>query len=165
MFKSRLFGIFLLLAFVLAACGPAVIVPPDALPLPSPSGPVASPADSWHASLDQSGGFAGVQLHVEVSSDGRLTAEDQRSGKKLTKDLDPGTLARLSPLIASVVASSPQAPQRSNCADCFLYDLQVTSGDHSVHVQADDTTLASSGAQELISLLQQLRDGALKNQP
>ncbi len=162
MFNFRLLGTAMILTFFLASCGPAVIVPPAAQPLPSLSGPGASPADSWHISLDQSGGFAGVQLHVEVSSDGRLTAEDQRSGKKLTNDLDAGQLAQLSELAQTVAASSPRSAPRSTCADCFLYDLQVTSGAQSVHVQADDTTLASSGAQELISLLQQLRDSTLK---
>ena len=164
MFKYRSFGAFLMLALFLAACGPATITPPDAQPLPSPSGPQPSPAGAWDITLSQSGGIAGVQLNVEVSSDGRLTAEDQRSGKKVTKELDAATLEQLSRLVSAITTSTPGSPH-SNCADCFLYDLQITSGSQRAHVQADDTTLAASGAQALIGLLQQLRSGALQSQP
>lgn len=159
MFKNHLLAALIALSFFMSACGPAVIVPPDARPLPSPSGPTSSPVDAWNISLDQSGGFAGVQLHVDISSDGRLTAENGRSGKKVTKDLDAATLGKLSALVSA--ASNLESP-RSSCADCFLYDLQVRSAGGSVRVQADDTTLAASGTQDLILLLQQLRDSALK---
>ncbi len=162
MFKNRLFASLLLLAFFLSACGPAQIVPPDIQPLPSPSAPGSAATGSWNVSLDQSGGFAGVQLHVDVTSNGRLTAQDGRSGKTITKDLDAATLSNLSGLVASA-ASSPQSRQRSSCADCFLYDLQVTSGGRTSQVHVDDTTLAGSGVQDLIGLLQQLRDSALKD--
>ncbi len=165
MLKNRLFPALLILGFFLAACGPAIIVPPDVQPLPSPSGSQLPSAGPWTVSLVQTGGFAGVDLKVVVSSDGRMTAENVRSGKKVSKMLDAGDLAKLAPLAASVGAQAPQSPQHSDCADCFLYDLQVTSGGRSVHVQADDTTLAASGAQGLITLLQQLRDDALKGQP
>ena len=166
MLNTRLFVMLMVLTLFLAACGPATITPPDAVPLPSPSGPqsLPSPAQPWDLSLTQSGGFAGVQLKVDVSSAGRLSAEDQRSGKKVSRQLDAATLEKLAGLAAAVAASTPQSPH-SSCADCFLYDLQVTSGARTVHVQADDTTLAASGAQELVSLLNQLRDGALKSQP
>jgi hypothetical protein len=135
-------------------------VPLDAPPLPSPS--ASQSAASWDVSLDQSGGFAGVRFHLEISSDGRLSAENQKTGQRVTQDLDAATLEKLSGLVSALASSAPQAPQQSNCADCFLYDLRVTSGARSVHVQADDTTLGASGARELIALLMQLRDAALK---
>ncbi len=154
MFNSRLFGILLALAVLLAACGPATITAPDVQPLPSPS-------STWDVSLTQSGGFAGVQLKVEVSSDGRLTAENLRSGSTATRQLDAATLGKLSGLVSAIPASTPQLPA-SKCADCFLYDLQITSGARTIHIQADDTTLAASGADQLIGLLRELRDTALK---
>ena len=159
MFKNGCFAAVLIIGLFLAACGPAQIVPPADQPQPLPS-----PTESWQLSFTQSGGFAGVQLQLDVSSDGRLTAEDLRSGKTVTKQLDAATLNKLSGLAASLALSAPQTP-RSACADCFLYDLQVTSGGRTVKLHADDTTLAASGAQSLISLLQQLRDDALKSQP
>ncbi len=161
----RVLSISALLIFVLAACGPATIVPPDLQPLPSPSDAQSSSAGSWDVSLSQTGGFAGLDLKVDVSSDGRLTAEDVKSGKQAIKQLDAASLAKLSTLIASAAALAPQSPQRSSCADCFLYDLQITSGSRSIHIQADDTTLGPSGLRELVSLLQQLRDVTLKSQP
>lgn len=160
MFNSRLSAVLLVAALLLAACGPAVLVPGDAQPLPSP---VASQSSSaWKLALTQSGGFAGVNLKVTVSSDGRLIAENQKSGTKITKELDAATLDRLSGSVAALVASARRPRQPSACADCFLYDLQATSGSRSVHLEADDTTLWASGAQDLIALLVRLRDAALK---
>jgi hypothetical protein len=115
--------------------------------------------------LSQTGGFAGVNLKVEVSSEGRLTAENQKTGTKVTKNLDAATLDKLSALVAAIASSAPRSRQPSACADCFLYDLQVTSGTRSAHVQADDTTLSASGAQDLIALLIRLRDAALRASP
>ncbi len=159
MLKNRVLIALLVLGFFLPACGPAQIVPPSDMPQPLPS-----PTASWQVTFSQSGGFAGVQLSIEVASDGRMSAEDQRSGKRVTKQLDSATLEKMSSVVSSVAASSSQSPH-SACADCFLYDLQVASGGRTNRVQVDDTTLAASGAQELIALLQQVRDDALKSQP
>ncbi len=157
MFNTRLFGLLFVLAFFLAACGPATITAPGVQPLPSPSGP-------WNVTLTQSGGLAGVQLTVEVSSNGRLDAENVRLGKRASRQLDAATLDQLSGLVSAIPASTPQLPA-SKCADCFLYDLQITSGARTIHIQADDTTLAASGAGELVGLLRGLRDATLKGQP
>ncbi len=157
MFNKRLFCLSFAIAILLAACGPARLESTDPLPLPSPSG-------SWHLSLTQSGGFAGVMLNVDVSSDGKLIAQDQRSGKTVTEQLPPATLAKLIALTPTVLAPTSQGP-RTGCVDCFLYDLEITSASGTVRLHADDTTLADSGAEQLIQLLQQLRDSALRSQP
>jgi hypothetical protein len=157
MFNNRSFAAVLIIGLFLSACGPAQIVPPAGQLQPLPS-----PTESWQLSFVQSGGFAGVQLKLGVSSDGRLTAQDLRSGKTATKQLDAATLNKISGLVSTLALSASQSPG-SACADCFLYDLQLTTGGRTIQVHADDTTLAASGAQDLIALLQQLRDGALKS--
>ncbi len=157
MFNSRLFGIVLGLVMLASACGPAQLVPPDPQPLPSP-------AASWTINLMQSGGFAGVALTIQVTSDGRLTAEDQRAGRSVSVDLPPETVAKLAQLYSESLAATAQ-PKQTGCADCFIYDLELRSGGRIVSVHADDTNLNDSGATELIRMLQQLRDNALKGQP
>ncbi len=157
MINTRLLRSMFGLVLLLSACAPFLAPRTDLKPLPSPAG-------DWTISLTQSGGFAGVSLKVEVSSDGQLTAEDQRTGRKVTKSLPAETISRLAQLHSAALAARP-APAHSGCADCFLYDLQLNAGGKSVQIKADDTTLTDSGAAELIGLLQQLRDDALRSQP
>lgn len=147
---------FVLMALA-SACGPAQLEPSGPQPLPSPT-------QSWTLSLTQSGGFAGVSLKVTVSSDGELTAEDQRSGRIVTQRLSPDVLARLAAMYSSDLPQIRQ-PAPSMCADCFTYDLEASSGGTLARIHADDTTLDASGAADLVHLMQQLRDKALKGQP
>ncbi len=157
MLKSRLFCLLPLLIVLTSACGPARLEPADPLPLPSPT-------SSWNLSMTQSGGFAGVQLKVDVASDGTLTAADDRSGRVVTQHLPPETVTKIAALVLSAARSASQSPH-SGCADCFIYDLQLNAGGKVVTAHVDDTTLQGSGLQELVSLLRQVRDSALKSQP
>ncbi len=154
--SSRLPVAILASVLFLSACAP-LAASPEPQPLPSP-------ADPWTMTLTQSGGFIGVMLKVEVSSDGQLKAEDHRSGRSVTKTLPPETIARLAALRSALFTVAPHTPTPT-CADCFLYDLQVTGSGRSMQIRADDTTLAKSGAAELIGALQELRDIALRSQP
>ena len=153
MFKNRLLPVILFLSLFMSACGPAK--PTEVIPQPLPS-----PTGDWTVTLTQSGGFAGVLLTVEVSSDGQLKAEDQRSQRSVTQMLSPQTMARLRQLISNATVSSGPIP-RSGCADCFIYDLTIASDGNSSQVHVDDTTLNNSGAADLITFLRQLRDNAL----
>jgi len=49
------------------------------------------------------------------------------------------------------------------CADCFVYELEIASTTGIVRVQADDTNLGESGAQDLIQFLGEMRDQALES--
>ncbi len=147
----------LMLAALASACGPAEIVPSAPQPLPSP-------VQSWEISLTQSGGLAGVSLTVTVSSAGQLTAEDHRSGRRVTRSLSPQEITSLAALYASDLQVIRQ-PARSGCADCFVYDLEASYGGRVTSIHADDTTLEASGAGDLIRMMQRLRDTALKSQP
>lgn len=160
--KRRIVCISIVAIAFLGACGPAVLKTSDFQPVPSP-------VPGWNLSLTQSGGFAGASLQVDVSSDGRLTAEDRRSGRTVTQTLSPEMLAKVTALSSQLPATGSQRP-RSACADCFVYDLSYSLSESSggravLIVHADDTTLDASGAGELIRLLRQLRDAALKSQP
>ena len=157
MLNTRLFCRIALLVALVSACGPAQLQPSGPQPLPSPSA-------SWSLSLSQSGGIAGVSLKLDISSDGQLTAADQRSGRSVSQSLPPETMAKLTALYAVLALVTAQSPA-STCADCFIYDLEVTSSGRVVSVHADDTTLNASGAGDIIRYLRQLRDTALKSQP
>ncbi len=148
----------LVLALALvSACGAARGAPSSPESLPSPEG-------SWTVQLTQTGGFAGVRLWVEVTSAGKLTATDQRTGRTITQTLPNDALARLRRLVAQADISGSIKPSTS-CADCFLYELVFTSDSGTKRLQADDVTVGESGAQDLIALLRSLRDKALTSGP
>ncbi len=153
----RNFCLLLLGSAILSACGPLRFWTSTPQPLPSPQ-------PDWTLQLTQSGGFAGVQLWVQVTSAGRLSAADQRSGRHVQQTISGNTVAQLGRL-AGALASFPSAPRPSACADCFVYTLIVTYGDRTTQIQADDATLTDSGSRELVTLLQSLRDTALASQP
>lgn len=159
MTKPRFFPCLLLFATLLSACGPARISP---TPLPTQAAPQPLPtlADKWSLKLTQSGGFAGVLLTVEVSSDGKISAEDSGSGKSKAQNLTADELAELKRLI-STARISPNAGPYPGCADCFLYTLEINSNGKLSQVRADDITLKDSGALELVTYLRKLRNALL----
>lgn len=153
----RLLWVALLGFGLLSACGPLRLSAPGAKPLPSPS-------STWTLQLSQSGGIAGVQLALEITSAGQLTATDNRSGRTATETLPPSSLSKLRSLIDATTISQASVGH-SSCADCFVYLLTFRSDAGTQTMQVDDVSLAASGAQELITFLRSLRDSALASKP
>jgi hypothetical protein len=141
----------------LSSCGTAGSIKPIQQPL-------ASPSNNWNVTLTQSGGIAGVQLTVDISSDGQLKAEDQRSQRSASKILPSQTIALLRGLVFNAIASYGSVPL-SACADCFIYNLEIQSDDKDIKIQVDDSTINVSTAQGLITTLIKIRDEALNPNP
>jgi hypothetical protein len=139
-----------LVAIGLWSCAPSGSFPP----------PIPSPVAEWTISLAQSGGFAGVNLLVRVDSDGTITAHNGRSGGEVTLPLSKSDLQEVERLLVGLELKSPNGA-RSACADCFLYDLEISLNGRTTRWQGDDTTLHESGVEDLIWLLGRLRDQAL----
>jgi hypothetical protein len=145
--------LFLLILSLLAACAPASASPQ---PLPPLEG-------TWSVKLTQSGGFAGLQRWVSVTSDGAVLASDDRAGAVGSLQLTPAQLADLAALVAQSSVQSPDSypnasyPNRSypnsGCADCFLYYIEIHSGNTRFSAQADDVTLPGSGLEPLVTKL------------
>lgn len=149
---SKLALLMLLSVFGLFGCGPERTFPP----------PAPTPDRDWTMRLTQTGGFAGVHLVIQVNSAGEMKADDQRTGRTVTLNLPAGELSELDSLRQAL--TGPQTPRLpSACADCFIYDLEIQSNTGLIRLQADDTTLAASGAQALIEHLRELRDRALSS--
>ncbi len=130
---------------------------------PNPQ-PLPSPTRKWSIILNQSGGFAGVLLTVEISSDGQLIAEDQHSHRSVTQTLSAQTITTLNQLVSTTAVSATSAPQLG-CADCFIYDLEIRSEESDLHVHVDDVTIKDSSVAGLITLVSKLRDDALRPNP
>lgn len=155
--KERALIIGALLFVVITACGPARPSVPSPRMLSLPPG-------KWTAKLTQSGGFVGVRLTVEISSDGQLVAADQRSGRSASQTLLPATMAELRRLITETPIPRTGTPAPSYL-DCFIYEFELSSEAGTTQIHADDTTIGNSGAEALILFLSSLRDAALQAQP
>ena len=152
------FTLILLIPIIfITSCNTPISKTPISQPLPSPSG-------AWSVKMTQSGGIAGVLLTVEVNSDGQLNAEDQRSHRSISRILSTQTTDELKLLIFNMPVSGNRLPQ-TRCADCFIYDLEIHAKGKNLEIQVDDVSMKDSGAQELISNLIMIRDGALKPSP
>jgi len=140
---------------LVALLGATACTPIRSFPPPAPTA-----SQEWTAVLIQSGGFAGVNLEIRVSSEGTVSAADARSTRKVEGPLLESNLLTLNRLISEtrIAALESRSP---SCADCFLYDLVVTKQGSTWRWRGDDTTLADSGASELVGLLKALRDQAL----
>ena len=147
----------LVILIFLSSCGTAGSIKPIPQPL-------ASPSDNWDVKMIQSGGIACVLLTVDVSSDGQLKADDQRSQRSASNILPSKTIAELKGLVFNTVVSSIRVPQ-SACADCFIYDLEIHSGYKIIQIHVDDATINDSSAQGLITTLLKIRDEALNPTP
>ncbi len=145
--------LFVLIFSLLAACG---AIPAGAEQLPGLEG-------NWSITFTQSGGFVGVHRTVTITSDGKVAALDEREDRAGTIQLTEAELAELEAQISAARLNRP-AEADSGCADCFIYDLQIDSGNARFIVQLDDVTLPESGLQPLIQYLLDLMEQALSSQ-
>lgn len=148
----RILSLVFILSLALA-CSPAS---PEETPVPTL-------ADTWSVQLTQSGGFAGVHRVVTVNSDGQVVAVDERADHTGTLQLTPGQLDRLADQVLAAMTMKP-ARLSSNCADCFIYDLEIRTDGTTFSVQLDDVTLPDSGLEPLVMSLRDLMEQALSTQ-
>ncbi len=128
---------------------------PERTPLPALSG-------DWTLKMHQTGGIMGLSRSVEISADGSFTATDERPSLKVDGKLTPAELDDL----VSVVQTSEFQPntQPYGCADCFIYEIEISSSGGNFSVTVDDVTIGDSGLEELITMLRELMDKELKQQ-
>jgi len=116
----------------------------------------------WMVQLIQSGGFVGVQLSIEITSDGRLIAQDIRSEKTVARELPADSLAALQELVSQSNFNQTALSETTVCADCFLYDLKIQTDAGGFSVQLDDVSLPVSGLEPLVFFLRNTMKDALK---
>lgn len=153
MHSFRLTWVAVGLGALLWACGPAS----TSVPVATPS---AATADTWRVELTQSGGLMGVDLDVQVTDRGALTAIDRKSGSTVSTKLAGTQIAEIRQLLDAALRSD-YAGGASQCADCFTYELALTAEDHSRTIRLDDASLAGTAAEPLVTYLVRLRDEAL----
>lgn len=108
----------------------------------------------WHIRLAQTGGIAGVSRTLEISSDGKLTATDERTQKQATGQLSSDELSKLTELVASTQYQEVKQPR--GCADCFNYDLRISNGTDKFQAKTDDVNLPDTGLEPLVHFLAEI---------
>lgn len=152
-------------AFLVAGCASSPAVTEANTPAPAPvllPTPTLPVADEWTIKMTHSGGIMGLMRSLEVSSDGKYTVVDERANKTVSGKLSFNELATLSEMISILDGADVKQPGPGNCADCFIYDLEIHSGEKNIVVQLDDISLPESGMIDLVSFLRGITDSALK---
>lgn len=153
--KRIAFPFILGLALLAAGCSS-----PSTNPAATPTLPGIG--KEWIIKMTHSGGIMGLMRSVQAASDGRYTVTDERAGKTVTGKLTDKELTQLGELISTAGNFSARGPGLGVCADCFIYDLEIQSGEKKFAVQLDDLTLPKSGLEPLVGFLRGLIDSALK---
>jgi hypothetical protein len=121
----------------------------------------SSPApaeDTWRLEIHLSGGFAGLNRELQLSSTGELSAHDRRRDTHVTARVSADEISK----IGSLIPVAPASPSRkTGCADCFLYDLTLHVRGRSVVVRTDDVSLGGSDIEPLVRNLVALLDRAM----
>ena len=140
----------LALSLLLACCSPVVEKQPARATTASGSG---SQATAWRVDFHLSGGFAGVDRALTLSSNGNLSAEDRRQPTRVTGKATAAELDQIAPLVVRI-KSIPDTPRGdSRCRDCLSYSLDVETDGRRFTTRLDDTAIAGSGLNELVRAL------------
>lgn len=123
----------------------------------APSAPAAT-NEPWRLEIHLSGGFAGLDRQLDLSSTGELKASDRKRDTHVTARLSAEDIAQIGSLIPVTPAASAS---RTGCADCLLYDLTLHAHGQAVVLHLDDINLGRSGIEPLIRSLLTLLDRAL----
>ncbi len=121
---------------------------------------------SWQITLDVSGGFSGLRRTLQISSTGKLTAVDQKTGKKARSKLARHEADQLTSIVAAACPFDKSLPasRAAGCPDCLVYGLRISSGEKSNSVQVNDRTLPGSRLESLINRLMRILEQALSSQ-
>jgi hypothetical protein len=112
-------------------------------------------APKWQLTFRVSGGFAGLDRALVISSNGDVSAEDRRKQVKASTKATASELKQISSSLDLIKGAAPNG-RSSQCRDCLLYEIESEANGQRVRVQFDDTTLQKSGLADLTSLLSTL---------
>lgn len=123
--------------------------------------PTSPSATAWTLTFAMSGGIAGLDRQLELTSAGSATAVDRR--RKLTRaaSVSADELKTIDALVASARSLDARAP---GCRDCFEYALDIQSGGNRITVRAHDTAMGGAAAQ-LVDTLRELLTRVLSSEP
>src|SRR6185369_9613707 len=114
----------------------------------------------WTINLTHSGGIMGLLRSVKVDSTGIYTVKDERSDQKFTGQISKEELANLMDVVNAASYATEKTPH--GCADCFIYDIHITSDDGTFSAQVDDISIEESGLEDLVMALRGIIEREIK---
>lgn len=146
----------LMLGVFLTACSAPNTATPS---VPASMGQEAS----WSVQFSMSGGFAGLQRSVELSSTGQMTVIDRKEGRQVTVQIPEAEMEAISSWVLQAQPVPPPA-RLPACRDCFEYEVTIHRGGEALSFWYDDATLEGAELAPLINTLARLQDQALSGQ-
>jgi hypothetical protein len=159
----------LLLAIFLSACGVNARPSETDGVFPTPDGtetggaPSSAPCDfggTWSVNLLVSGGLAGVQQELLLSSDGQASYTDRSGSLPTTWTLGTEDLQELQRLLETACPFESQVSRPSSCRDCFVYRLEIVSGQDRFLWEADESQVVDEAFRSLLAYLEAIRSRA-----
>jgi hypothetical protein len=120
-----------------------------------------SQTTAWTVDFHLSGGLAGADRVLTISSSGDFSAEDRRQPSRVTAKVTTAQLDQITPLVLRSKATPESRHGDSRCRDCLSYNLTIQIGGERFTARLDDTTLPDSGLEELARVLAGLLNRAL----
>jgi hypothetical protein len=102
-----------------------------------------------------SGGIAGVDQFLELTSSGQLTTVGHLGQTPAVGQLPPGEVDDIEGALRKACPFTPGAG-RAVCADCFLYELEIEAGTRRWNLVLDDLTSPGTDVAPLLSRLLEL---------
>jgi hypothetical protein len=155
--KNRLLLLTVCLAFLLACNAvtrPLLNPAPTAEPLPTLEG-------DWRIKMVQTGGIMGLHHEMELTSDGTLTVSNPQSNQQNSLTITPEAMSKLKELVANSSYQPLQEPM--GCADCFIFNLEISSGGETFQLEVDQVNAPATGLEPLIVFLRQMMEDGFTN--
>lgn len=116
--------------------------------------------DQWQVKLEISGGIAGELKSLALDNGGVFSVQDRLTGVDLAGKLGQQDSMKFAQLLASTCPF--EEPGRlPNCADCFLYDLEIDSGGRPNRFHFNGISLQGSRFGPLVAALEALANQAI----
>jgi len=141
---TRILPVFLTISMFLAACNPAT----------DPN--KANSSANWSVSLSFSGGFAGLNRSIELDQAGLAVFMDKKTNSRVEKQVTQLDLQNYAKLVKILPVTEEVKPKPTRCNDCIHYQLVAAFDGTGKRRVANDLTLGSSDAKELIKNLTML---------
>lgn len=122
---------------------------------PTPTKETEDQSSSWEAELLITGGFAGVQRGIKISSTGEVIIHGGNNNLQGQVQLSREDIEKFSRLINEIKEVRVQANPPA-CADCFQYELNVSINGKHFQATVNDLNLQDSGVAPLINEMENL---------
>src|SRR5262245_22140912 len=112
-----------------------------------------SQSSPWTLTFHLTGGFAGFDRQLDLSSSGAATVVDRRRQVTRKAQVTGDELMAIASLVSDARTAQVITP---GCADCFEYDLDLLRSQSHVTITANDAGLTGSDAAPLLRKLSEL---------